>query len=277
MSPLRCGLVALTAIAGLAAFSLSALVVTAQASFLMNQGAAQVAAPGRLATLSVFLATGPQLPIPYRARRRLEAVNRRFDKEASLEVTTEFDPDRGFSYAVLEEAGSSLVRNRVLRAALETEAKTIASGATQSALTPENYFIADAGEDERGLVRLRLQPRRKDQLLVDGFVLVTPGNAEVVRIEGRLAKNPSFWITRVEIVRRYESVLGFNVPVEVSSEAQMRIFGPSSFRMRYRYESIHGIAVPASAPRADVPPLARALRVSRPPEEASATEPDDPF
>lgn len=227
--------------------------------------------------LSTFLARGAQLPLPYRAHRRLEAVNHRFNKKAWLEATTAFDPSTGFAYAVIDEEGSSLVRGSVLRAALETEAKTIASGATVSAVTADNYVITDAGEDETGLVRLRLQPRRKDQFLIDGFVLVTPGQAAVVRIEGRLAKSPSFWITRVEIVRRYESVLGFNVPIEVTSQAQMRIFGASSFRMHYRYESIDGKVVPASEQPADPPPLSRGPYTREPPEDTSDTEPDDLF
>jgi len=196
------------------------------------------------ATLSAFLARGVQLPIPNRAERRLEASHPRSKREAWIEALTEFDADRGFSFQIVGEGGSSILRGRVLRKVLETEAGTLAAGAKRAALVPENYIITDAGQTEDGLVRLRLEARRNDEMLLNGFVFVTPGDAVVVRVDGRLAKNPSFWTTRVDIVRRYERVLGFSVPVEIESRAEIRFFGASSFRMTYRYLSINGMPVP---------------------------------
>jgi len=231
--------------------ALSVMVLVTAALAVAGAGSARVLGVGRQEpsaarsdTLAAFLRRGIQPPLRYSAHRRLEAANPRLNKEAWLEATTEFDLERGFTYQVVGEGGSSMVRGRVLRKALETEAESLAVGAKDAALVEENYVITDAGETEEGLVRLRLEPKRKDRLLLDGFVVVTPGDAALVRIEGRLAKNPSFWTTRVEIVRRYQHVLGFNVPVDVESHAQVRIFGASSFRMKYQYDSVNGIAVP---------------------------------
>ena len=45
-------------------------------------------------------------------------------------------------------------------------------------------------------------------LLVDGTIYLNPDNGELVRMEGRLAKSPSFWTRRVEIVRWYRRIAG---------------------------------------------------------------------
>jgi hypothetical protein len=61
-----------------------------------------------------------------------------------------------------------------------------------------------------------------------------------VRIEGALAKNPSFWTRRVEVVRRYERIAGVRVPVWMQSTASIRIAGKSTLTTTYQYLSING-------------------------------------
>ena len=203
--------------------------------------------------LQAFLERGPQPPLTSTAYRRLEAAAPRLKKSAWLDARVVIDPARGLVYEVLAEEGSGFIRNRVLRAALETESRAVTRSPTLASITTDNYAITDAGPDHEGLVRLRIVPKRSDQLLVDGFVIVAPETAEVVRIEGRMMKTPSFWITRVEVVRRYAVIDGFNVPIELSSRAQMRFLGASTFRMQYRYDSIAGTPVSAQPALEDTP------------------------
>ena len=103
-------------------------------------------------------------------------------------------------------------------------------------------YLERGGLDDR----LKSVARRREELLVDGTILVTSAEADLVRIEGRLAKNPSIWTKRVDIVRRYERVNGVRVPVEMSSTADVLIVGHSSFTMRYDYESVNGVPVGAA-------------------------------
>ena len=65
-------------------------------------------------------------------------------------------------------------------------------------------------------------------------------------MEGRLAKNPSFWTKRVEVVKHYRRIGGLRVPVRVESTAQMRLAGTSTLTMTYDYEMINGVTVPPS-------------------------------
>jgi hypothetical protein len=63
---------------------------------------------------------------------------------------------------------------------------------------------------------------------------------DLVRIEGRLAKNPSFWVKKVDVVREYQRIGGAVLPVALQSTAQVRFLGPSTLRMTYDYTAIDG-------------------------------------
>jgi hypothetical protein len=194
--------------------------------------------------LERFLARSDEPLTAYRAIRRLEGANDRFDKHAVVEVVTELRPGGQFHFEIISETGSEYVRDKVLRPILETEAKVFSSGkASQSALTPENYELGGGVILDEGLVKLFAKPRRKDVSLIDGAVFLTSDDADLVRIEGRMAKNPSFWTTRVNVVRHYDRIAGIRVPVRLDSTAQIRFAGESTLTMSYDYQSINGVDV----------------------------------
>jgi hypothetical protein len=193
----------------------------------------------RSAAVERFLAIGDPDPHQYRALRRLEARNEHFDREAKMEVWTEGDAS-GFRYTIVSEEGSEYIRNRVFRQTLEMEKQMWASGAPDRAgLTSANYVFADRGLQPDGLLSVDLKPRRKDVLLVDGAVFFDPANGDLVRMEGRLSKTPSFWTRRVNIVRWFKRFAGIRMPVALDSTANVLVAGRSTFRMSYEYESVN--------------------------------------
>ena len=185
----------------------------------------------------------------YRAKRHLTAKNARFSKEGWMDAITELDPGQGFRFTITAEDGSGLIRNRVLRKALEAEQQALSDGeASKSAISPANYQIAFGDHDSgAGVDRLRIIPLRKDRMLIDGTISVLAADGELVRIEGRLAKTPSFWTNRVDIVRRYGRVEGVHVPLSIESTANLKIAGDSVFSMTYEYETVNGKPVTAPA------------------------------
>lgn len=202
--------------------------------------------------LERFLARQDSTRLEYRALRHLEAHNEKFKSKASMEAWTELDRT-GFRYRIVSETGSGYIRHHVLRAALAGEQKLWASGDPEkAALTSDNYSFEDRGLTGESLAMLAVVPRRADVLLVHGSAYVSSGDADLVRIEGRLSKMPSFWTRRVEIVRRYQRINGVRVPVEIESVASVLIAGKSTFRMTYEYETINGEHVGNPQPRAPV-------------------------
>jgi hypothetical protein len=180
---------------------------------------------------------------PYRAYRRLEAGNGD-SKKGWLEAWTEVAPGRGLTYEIVGEGGHEYIRNKVLRDILNSEQKLVANGQPlRAALTAANYTFADGGTTESGLLRVLLTPLKKAHGIVNGAVLIDPADGRLARIEGRLVKNPSFWLRNVDVVWKYARLGGAVVPVEVSSTGRVRMFGASSFKMVYDYETIAGRAV----------------------------------
>jgi hypothetical protein len=199
--------------------------------------------------LERFLALDDPAPTQFRALRHLEARNDHFEQSAWMDVWTEGGAS-GFSYTVVAEEGSDYIRSHVFHATLETERRMWASGAAERArLTPSNYVFQDLGAQPDGLKLFAVKPRREDVLLVDGLIFLNPDDGELVRIEGRLSKTPSFWTRRVAIVRRYQRIVGVRLPVALESVANLVIAGESTFRMRYEYESVNGQRVGAPEAR----------------------------
>jgi hypothetical protein len=236
-----------------------AIVITMGLFSTMPFGHAQGTAPATAAAAATAPAadpvqrflTHPDEPLTqYRAKRHLYAKNERFSKEAWLDAWTELDA-HGFRYTIISEEGSGIIRSRVLHKALETEQEARAQGeVANSAITAANYKIAFGGHDDKeGLDHLRIIPLRKDRMLVDGTIHVTSVDGELIRIEGRLAKSPSFWTNHVDIVRRYGRVAGVHVPLSIESTANIKIAGDSVFSMTYTYETVNGQPVESAPAR----------------------------
>jgi hypothetical protein len=188
-------------------------------------------------------------PHQYRALRRLEAQSDKLGNSAWIEAWTAVEPGVGFFYEIVGEGGSGFVRGKVLRPWLANEKKMWAAGDPERAsFTHENYAFDDRGPTADGLVQVAVKSRRKDMLLVDGSIFVNPEDGDLVRIEGRLSKTPSFWTRRVEVVRHYQRIHGVRVPVAIESVASVLIAGRSTFKMTYEYETINGEPVGSPKP-----------------------------
>jgi hypothetical protein len=171
--------------------------------------------------------------------------------EAWLDAWTELKDGR-FSYEVVSERGSDTVRTKVLRAVLAREQELINSGdGDKGDLTAANYEFAEAGPADDGGHFVQIKPRRSDVLLVDGRAVLNE-RGELMRVEGRLAKNPSFWTSLVNIVRRYTRIGGVRVPIAIETTAKVKFVGTAQMDVVYNYHSINGrpVAVSESIPPA---------------------------
>jgi hypothetical protein len=222
-------------------------------------GAASTAATVEPA-LRRFLSRPDEPLTQYRAVRHLEASNARFNLSATLDAATELQPDGRFTYSIVRETGSEYIRTKVLHPLLEHEVEVAGGGdPSRFAISVGNYELTPGELADDGTVKLLVKPRRRDVGLIDGAVFVTTADADMVRVEGRLVKNPSFWTTRVDLVRSYGRVAGIRVPVRLDTIAHIRFAGVSTMSMTYDYETINGRPVESGSANA---PLARAETAS---------------
>lgn len=234
-----------------AGFAVTCCVIASVASLTL--GHAQQATPTQ-DPVHRFLTRTDEPLTRYRARRTLRARNERFNKEGWITAYTELDPTAGFTYRIIDEGGSGYIRNKVLRKTLDGEREAVAAGDTsRSALSSVNYQFNVTGMDGSN-ARVRITPLRKERFLVDGTITLTADSGELLQIEGRLARNPSFWTNRVDVIRRYGRIDGVRVPLSVESTANVKIAGTSAFSMTYEYESINGKPVGAASASAAAQP-----------------------
>lgn len=178
----------------------------------------------------------------------MHARSEKFGQEGWLEAWTEFDA-RGFRYEIVSERGSDAIRSRVLRAILKREQELVDEGGPgRAALTHDNYDFQDATQGD-GEQYVRMKPKRKDILLLDGRMVLSQDGSELLRVEGRLTRNPSFWTSLVNVVRHYARLDGVRVPIATESVAKVKLAGTSRLEVRYEYETINGRPVSLAARR----------------------------
>jgi hypothetical protein len=172
-----------------------------------------------------------------------------------MTVQTSVTPAGAFSWDVVSEGGSDRTREKVLLAVLNTEAASWRTGGHDgAALTPENYtFTRLAATGPAGQVQIQLTPRRSDTRLVNG-VLTVNEDGYPISLEGVLAKSPSFWVKSVRVVKRYGRFAGVALPTVVESHADLKLFGKSTFTMRYQYVEVNGHRFPDAGLKAELTP-----------------------
>ena len=126
----------------------------------------------RVRLLDRFLEPDEMPLTSYRALRRLTASTRGGRLQAVVEAWTTLDPVRGFSFEIVREEGSALIRRNVLLAALEAEQKAARGpDGTEAALTRANYEFLGVSEDDE-LMRVQVRPYRRHHMRVEGCAAV---------------------------------------------------------------------------------------------------------
>jgi len=188
----------------------------------------------------------------YRAIRRMHAYSESLKHEAWMDAWTELRDGR-FTYQIVSESGSDTIRCKVLRTLLAREQELVNNGdGEKGELTPANYEFIEGGRDNNGAHVVHIKPKRPDVLLVDGRAVLSD-TGDLLRVEGTLSKNPSFWTSLVNIVRRYARVGGIRVPVASETTAKVKFVGNAQLDVVYDYQTVNGKLVSISERRPAAP------------------------
>ena len=151
-------------------------------------------------------------------------------KDSDVVVAVEFRPPSSKDYRIQKSTGDSR-GVKVVRRILDHEVEDTAKG-TQfgtASLSPENYDFSYVGEeaiDGQLCYRLALKPRRKETYLVAGDAWLDKRSFLVRRIEGELAKSPSWWLRNVKVTLSFTEVEGSWLQTGMQAVADVRVFGP---------------------------------------------------
>ena len=193
-----------------------------------------------------------RLQAGYTGTRRYVLENQKFNKRAEMLVSVKCDPDGTKHFEVVSEEGWNSANKRVLRKMLDSETETsrpqirLATG-----LTPENYQFQILGNDSldgRSTYVIQVVPQREDKYLFEGRIWIDTEDFAVVQVEGKPAKNPSFWTHSVHFVQQYHKSGTFWFPFLTESVTEARIFGKTEVTIKYfDYQPNSSARLPLSA------------------------------
>jgi hypothetical protein len=140
--------------------------------------------------------------------------------------------------------GSGFVLHRVFQRLMEDEEKRVRVNKDPDGLiTPENYTLEVVGTDKIGgfvCSVVRAVPKRKETDLFEGKIWIDNQDFAIVRITGRLAKSPSFWIKQVDFVRDYRKIDGFWLLSRQEAVSALRILGKETLTIDYQNYTVNG-------------------------------------
>jgi len=175
----------------------------------------------------------------YQGTRTYHVSYKGFPKSLSAKAVVKVDfkaPDKK-QFAILSQEGSSLLVNRVIKKALESETEAATPEfRKRSALSAANYkfgFLGSDNENGRPCYLLQVSPKREDKYLYDGQICVDTADFAVVRVDAKPAKNPSFWINKAHIDSHSQKIGDFWLPASLRSSSHVRLGGDAELSIDY--------------------------------------------
>lgn len=173
----------------------------------------------------------------YTAVRRYVLENQRYHKRAEMLVRVTCLQDGSKQFETLSETGWGGARKHVFPRLLEAETEASRPDSRErSRIIPENYiFKMDGAESVNGrpVYVMTIAPRTPNKYLMQSRIWIDAEEYAIIRIEGKPAKNPSFWIKSVHFVHNYEKRGSFWFPVSDRSVTDARIFGSTAVTIEY--------------------------------------------
>jgi hypothetical protein len=173
----------------------------------------------------------------YTEARRYVLENPHRHKHAEMLVKMECVEDGGKRFETVSANGWGAARKHVFPKLLESETEASMPGARErSRITPQNYSFALIGQENvnhRPAYVIAISPKTQNKYLLEGKIWVDLEDFAIVRIEGRPARSPSFWIKSVQFVHTYRKNGSFWWPESDRSVSDVRIVGTNILTIEY--------------------------------------------
>jgi hypothetical protein len=198
------------------------------------------ALPSAEIVISRMLAQDEQrqtLAAGYRGMRRYLLDSERNQRHAEMLVRVECDEHGIKHFKVVDETGWKAAYDHVLNKMLESEAEASKPQTRmKTRLSPDNYdfhLISVASLGNRTAYMINVVPKRREERLFEGQIWIDTRDYALVRAEGRLVKNPSFWARNVHFTHTYQKNGPFWFPASTESVTDVRIFGSTNLTIHY--------------------------------------------
>jgi hypothetical protein len=197
--------------------------------------------------------------------RRFEEVQRSAKPQAAYEVVREYRLSSGGSsrpssevlaqvdylppnrktYSIQKRFGSSRGEEAVKRI-LEHESSLAGNvtSSTSSAITSDNYTFTNLGDatlNGQICYLIGLSPKRNQQDLILGLAWVDKSTFLIRRLEGQLAKSPSWWLKTVSVKLEFSELSGLWLQTAMEATADVRFIGKQTLQSRTLDHNVSGM------------------------------------
>jgi len=177
----------------------------------------------------------------YTVLRRYVAINRK--RRAEMLVRVACDRNGAEHFSILSEEGSRSIRHHVFPRLLKDESNTSRGGMRRSIrLTPANYrfrIIGEAPIETGPAYVIAVSPKSASRYSIEGRIWVDASDYAIVRVEGRPARRPSFWVRSAHFVRTYQKVGQFWLASSTRTRSRIWIFGDSELNIEsFNYQLV---------------------------------------
>lgn len=172
----------------------------------------------------------------YTGIRQYDLENHLSAKQAHMVVNVTCDPEGTINFQVVSKEGWKS-GNSAISQALETESQiTRPSMRPMTLVNEENYafqMIGTALLNGRVAYVIDVVPQRQEIYLFRGKIWVDTEDYALARIEGQLAKTPSYWVRNVSFTFEFRKSGEYWFPSSTTSTSDVRIFGATEVNIRY--------------------------------------------
>jgi hypothetical protein len=147
--------------------------------------------------------------------------------QPTSDVTVElsFVPPNEKTFRIEKSEGSSRGQ-KIVQHILESEAE--AAKKDPPALERRSYDFTLLGEDTvqgHPVWVLGLKPKRSQPQMLEGRAWVDQSNYLIRRVDGDMAKTPSWWLKKIHVTLDYGGANGLWLPLETRAVVDVRLFG----------------------------------------------------
>jgi len=173
----------------------------------------------------------------YTAGRHYILENPHHHKRAEMLVSVKVLDNGSKQFETVSATGWGAARRHLFPRLLESETEaSLPDVRERSRITPDNYSFEMVGTDyinQRPAYVIAIAPKTHNKYLIQGKIWVDLSEYAIVRIEGKPAKTPSFWIKSIHFVHTYQRSGLFWFPASDRSVTDVRILGATELTIEY--------------------------------------------
>jgi len=173
----------------------------------------------------------------------VEASLPKLKKHGQLSALRHISKLGRITYEILHFEGDNTIKSSVIARYLAADTQAQGNESLSLAVTPVNYkfkYKGRANQDGREVYIFAVTPKGKRIGLFKGELWLDVQTCLPVREAGRLVKNPSIFLRRIEFVREYDMHDGVAVPRSIWSIVDTRVVGKAELIVRFHDVSLVG-------------------------------------